>query len=137
MSIEKMTVFPMIHSITIDQEQELVTELVQDLQDAEAVKANLLESIATVRMYENINFYPLFPPTFVEDVMGSFAQMGMSRHLTISDNTYHDIFGYPGCTRVWELPLLFRDQVESALTGYEVSYDSETWEILEVTPLEG
>jgi len=137
MSIEKMTVFPMIHSITIDQEQELVTELVQDLQDAEAVKANLLESIATVRMYENINFYPLSPPTFVEDVMGSFAQMGMSRHLTISDNTYHDIFGYPGCTRVWELPLLFRDQVESALTGYEVSYDSETWEILEVTPLEG
>ncbi|MDG2395613.1 hypothetical protein [Candidatus Thioglobus sp.] len=137
MSIEKMTVFPMIHSITIDQEQELVTELVQDLQDEEAVKANLLESIATVRMYENINFYPLSPPTFVEDVMGSFAQMGMSKHLTISDNTYHDIFGYPGCTRVWELPLLFRDQVESALTGYEVSYDSETWEILEVTPLEG
>ena len=136
MSIEKMTVFPMIHSITIDQEQELVTELVQDLQDEEAVKANLLESIATVRMYENINFYPLSPPTFVEDVMGSFAQMGMSKHLTISDNTYHDIFGYPGCTRVWELPLLFRDQVESALTGYEVSYDSETWEILEVTPLE-
>ncbi len=136
MSIETMNVFPMIHSITIDKENDLVTELVQDINDVEGVRLNLLESVATVQMYERIKFYPLAPPTFIEDVMGSFAQMGLSKLITISDNTYHDIFGYPGCTRVWELPLILRDQVEGALVGYKVNYDSETWEILEITLLE-
>jgi hypothetical protein len=135
MTIETMTVFPMIHSITVDKENDLITELVQDINDADGIRENLLTSIATVRMYERIKYYPLAPPTFIEDVMGSFAQMGMSKHLTISDNTYHDIFGFPGCTRVWELPLVLRDQVEAALVGYEVNYDSETWEILEITQL--
>ncbi len=133
MPIETMNVFPMIHSITIDKENELVTELVQDINDAEGIRQNLLESVATVQMYERIKFYPLAPPTFIEDVMGSFAQMGLSRHITISDNTYHEINGYLGCTRVWELPLVLRDQVEKALVGYEVEYDSETWEILNIT----
>ncbi len=132
MPIETMNVFPMIHSITIDKENDLVTELVQDINDAEGIRQNLLESVATVQMYERIKFYPLAPPTFIEDVMGSFAQMGLSRHITISDNTYHEINGYLGCTRVWELPLVLRDQVEKALVGYEVEYDSETWEILSV-----
>jgi len=136
MSIETMNVFPMIHSITIDKENDLVTELVQDINDVEGVRLNLLESVATVQMYERIKFYPLAPPTFIEDVMGSFAQMGLSKLITISDNTYHDIFGYPGCTRVWELALILRDQVEEALVGYKVNYDSETWEILEITLLE-
>ncbi|MBC8494500.1 MAG: hypothetical protein ISR74_02780 [Candidatus Thioglobus sp.] len=136
MSIETLTVFPMIHSITIDKENDLVTEITQDINDAAGIKANLLEAVATVKMYQKIDFYPLAPPTFLEDVMGNFAQMGMSKHLTISDNTYHDIFGYPGCTRVWELPLSLRDQVEAALVGYKVNYDTETWDILEVTPLE-
>lgn len=133
MPTEIMNVFPMIHSITIDKENDLVTELVQDINDAEGVRENLLESIATVRMYERINFYPLKKPEFIEDVMGSFAQMGLSRQITISDNTYHEINGYLGCTRVWELPLTLRDQVEKALVGYEVEYDSETWEILNIT----
>lgn len=135
MSIETMNVYPMIHSITIDKENDLVTELVQDINDVEGIRANLVESVAVVRKYKEMKFYPLSKPTFIEDVMGSFAQMGLNKHLTISDNTYHDIFGYPGCTRVWELPLILRDQVENALTGYEVSYDSDTWEILEVTQL--
>ncbi|ALE52307.1 hypothetical protein SP60_03145 [Candidatus Thioglobus autotrophicus] len=136
MPIETMNVFPMIHSITIDKENDLVTELVQDINDAEGIRQNLLESVATVRMYERIKFYPLAPPTFIEDVMGSFAQMGLSRHITISDNTYHEINGYLGCTRVWELPLVLRDQVEKSLVGYEVEYDSETWEILDIVQLE-
>lgn len=62
--------------------------------------------------------------------------MGLSRHITISDNTYHEINGYLGCTRVWELPLVLRDQVEKALVGYEVEYDSDTWEILNISELE-
>ena len=126
----------MIHSITIDKEQNLVTELVQDINDAEGIKKNLLEAVYTVKKYEEMDFYPLAKPEFLDDVMGNFAQMGMSKHLTISDNTYHDIFGYPGCTRVWELPLPLRDQVEEALVGYKVKYDTSTWDILEVTPLE-
>ena len=133
MSIEIMNVFPMIHSITIDKENDLVTELVQDLYDADSVRANLLAAVAEVKMYESINYYPLKKPEFIEDVMGSFAQMGLSRHITISDNTYHEINGYLGCTRVWELPVVLRDQVEKALVGYEVEYDSETWEILNIT----
>jgi len=136
MSIETMNVYPMIHSITVDKENNLITELVQDINDVEGIKANLSESVATVKKYDEMNFYPLSKPEFIDDVMGNFAQMGMSKHLTISDNTYHDIFGYPGCTRVWELPLPLRDQVESALVGYKVNYDSDTWEILDVTQLE-
>ena len=136
MSIEIMNVFPMIHSITIDKENDLVTELVQDIYDADGVRANLLESVATVKMYESIDYYPLKKPEFIDDVMGSFAQMGLSRHITISDNTYHEINGYLGCTRVWELPVVLRDQVEQALVGYEVEYDSETWEILKVKQIQ-
>jgi hypothetical protein len=137
MSIEVISVFPMINSITIDKERNLVTELVQDIHDADGVKKNLVEAVYTVKKYEEMNFYPLSKPEFIADVMGNFAQMGMSRHLTISDNTYHEINGYLGCTRVWELPLPLRNQVEESLVGYEVKYDSETWDILEVTPLEG
>lgn len=133
MSIKTMNVFPMIHSITIDQENDLITELVQDLHDADGVRANLLAAVAEVKMYERINYYPLKKPEFIEDVMGNFAQMGLSRYITISDNTYHEINGYLGCTRVWELPVVLRDQVEKALVGYEVEYDSETWEILNIT----
>ncbi len=132
MATQSMTVYPMIHSITIDKENDLVTELVQDINDVEGIKANLMESVATVQMYERVKFYPLAKPTFIEDVMGSFAQMGLSKHLTISDNTYHDIFGFPGCTRVWELPLKLRDQVEGMLVGYDVDYDDESWEILKI-----
>ncbi len=131
-----MSVYPMIHSITIDKENGKVIELVQDLADAQAVHNNLLESIAVVKKYVEMEFYPLTKPTFIEDVMGDFAQMGLSKYLTISDNTYHDIYGYPGCTRVWELPLLFRDQVEEMLVGYNVDYDDdgadENWKILKV-----
>jgi hypothetical protein len=132
MPTEIINVFPMIHSITIDKEKALITELVQDIVDEQGVLDNLAESVATVRQYQKKGFYPLIEPQFIDDVMGSFAQMGLSRHITISDNTYHEINGYLGCTRVWELPLLLRDQVEKALVGYEVEYDVDTWEILNI-----
>jgi hypothetical protein len=136
MSIETIQVFPMIHSITIDKQKNIMTELVQDINDADGIKQNLFEAVRTVKKYEEMSYYPLAKPEFIDDVMGNFAQMGMSKYLTISDNTYHDIFGYPGCTRVWELPLILRDQVEAALVGYEVKYNTETWEIVAVTPLD-
>ncbi len=136
MATQSMTVYPMIHSITIDQESKKVTELVQDINDAAGIKQNLLESTAIVKKYDEMNFFPLTKPTFIDDVMGSFAQMGLSKHLAISDNTYHDIFGFPGCTRVWELPLVFRNQVEEMLAGYTVEYDDESWEILTVEPIQ-
>ena len=51
MPIQSLTVFPMIHSITIDKENDLVTEITQDINDAAGIKANLLEAVNHFRQY--------------------------------------------------------------------------------------
>ena len=136
MAIQSIKVFPTIHSITIDKESEKVTGIVQDILDAQGIRKNLEESVNMVQKYNERGFYPLTKPKFIEDVMGSFAQMGLTREATISENTYHEIIGYVGCTRVWELPIILRDQVEFSLTGYDVDYDDESWEILKVEQIQ-
>jgi len=135
MSTQTIKLFSHINVISIDKDNNKVTSVEQDMEDIAAVEKNLREAVFTVKKYKEIGYYPLTEPNFLDDVIGHFTNGGLTTQYVLKDNSYHEIIGYPGCTRVWELPLDLRDQVEDLLVGFKVEYDDESWEILEVTTL--
>ncbi len=135
MSIKTITLFAHINLISIDKDAHKVVSVKQDMEDVASVRKNIEQAVASVRRYEASGSYPLVKPNFIDDVIGHFTNGGLSTEFVLQDNSYHEIVGLPGYTRVWELPLELRDEVENSLIGFQVDYDDESWDVLDVKPI--
>lgn len=130
--LKKITIFANINLIEIDKNNDKVLLVEQSIYVANDMKKHLEQAVATVKRYQDAGSYPLVAPTFMDEVIGNFTNGGLSTDLVLQENSYHKIVGFPGCTRVWELPESLKNQVQDKLIGFNVSFDDDSWKILTV-----
>ena len=135
MSTQTITVFSHLYSVSVDKEAEKVLSITQNITDIEDIRQNLEGAVSMVQKYQSIGFYPMAEPDFITEVIGNFSDVALSRQDVVNENRHQVIEGFTGCVRVFQLPDVFVVQVRDNLTGFEVDYDDQSWEILDVRAL--
>ena len=135
MSTQTITVFSHLYSVSVDKEAEKVLSITQNITDIDGIRQNLEDAVSMVQKYKSIGFYPMAEPDFITEVIGNFSDVALSRQDVVNENRHQVIEGVTGCVRVFQLPDVFVVQVRDALTGFEVDYDDENWEILAIREL--
>ncbi len=135
MSTQTITVFSHLYSVSVDKEAEKVLSITQNITDIEGIRQNLEGAVSMVQKYQSIGFYPMAEPDFITEVIGNFSDVALSRQDVVNENRHQVIEGFTGCVRVFQLPDAFVVQVRDALTGFEVDYDDQSWEILDIREL--
>ena len=135
MSAQTITVFSHLYSVSVDKEAEKVLSITQNITDIEGIRQNLEGAVSMVQKYQSIGFYPMAEPDFITEVIGNFSDVALSRQDVVNENRHQVIEGFTGCVRVFQLPDVFVVQVKDSLTGFEVDYDDQSWEILDIREL--
>jgi len=134
MSIEKITAFPEITETIIEGDD--VVSVIQGNYDIDKVIVHIQDSVEMVRRYEKMGYYTLEKPEFVTEVITTFTDLEISRKEVIRANNFMDIQGYKECNRVWQLPDEMKVQVSQMLYGFYITYNTESWEVLSVEPID-
>jgi len=134
MSIEKITAFPEITKTIIEGDD--VVSVIQGNYDIDKVIVHIQDSVEMVRRYEKMGYYTLEKPEFVTEVITTFTDLEISRKEVIRANNFMDIQGYKECNRVWQLPDEMKVQVSQMLYGFYITYNTESWEVLSVEPID-
>lgn len=134
MSIEKITAFPEITETIIEGDD--VVSVIQGNYDIDKVIVHIQDSVEMVRRYEKMGYYTLEKPEFVTEVITTFTDLEISRKEVIRANNFMDIQGYEECNRVWQLPDEMKVQVSQMLYGFYITYNTESWEVLSVEPID-
>jgi len=132
MAIETIKVFSHIFSVVVDKETEKVLSINQNITDVKGMRKNLETAVDTVKNYESIGFYPMTKPEFIDEVIHNFSDVALSKKDVINESRHQVIEGYIGCVRVFQLPYEYISQVKDMMVGFDVDYDTQSWEIKDI-----
>jgi len=135
MSTEKITAYPEITETIIEGDD--VVSVIQGNYDIDKVIVHIQDSVEMVRRYEKMGYYTLEKPEFVTEVITTFTDLEISKKEVIRANNFMSIKGYKECNRVWQLPDEMKVQVSQMLYGFYITYDTESWEVFSVEPIDG
>lgn len=133
MSIEKITAFPEITDVVIEDGN--IVSLTQGYYDIDKVTVHIQKCIEMVRQYEKMGYYNLAKPEFISEVITTFTNLELSKKDVIRANNFMNITGFQECNRVWQLPDELKVQASQMLHGFHVTFDTENWEGFTVQPI--
>lgn len=134
MSIEKITAFPEITDVVIEDGN--IVSLTQGYYDIDKVTVHIQKCIEMVRQYEKMGYYNLAKPEFISEVITTFTNLELSKKDVIRANNFMNITGFQECNRVWQLPDELKVQASQMLHGFYITFDTVNWEDFSVEVIE-
>ncbi len=134
MSIEKITAFPEITDVVIEDGN--IISLTQGYYDIDKVTVHIQKCIEMVRQYEKMGYYNLAKPEFISEVITTFTNLELSKKDVIRTNNFMKITGFQECNRVWQLPDELKVQASQMLHGFYITFDTVNWEDFSVKIIE-
>ena len=133
MANQKISVFPLIKSIKVDEDAGKLLDLKLAYETEKEYLWELKEGVVTVREYEKLGFYPLKKPDFVNNLVIELTTVALSKNEVMGDTSHQTIEGNKEAVRAFQLPSDIQNQIRDQLIGFDITYNTDTWEIISVT----
>ena len=133
MSNKTISVYPLIKSIKVDEDAGKLLDLKLAYETEKEYLWELKEGVVTVREYEKLGFYPLKKPDFVNNLVIELTTVALSKNEVMGDTSHQTIEGNKEAVRAFQLPGDIQNQIRDKLIGFDITYNTDTWEIISVT----
>ena len=133
MSNKIISVYPLIKSIKVDEDAGKLIDLTLAYETEKEYLWELKEGVVTVREYEKLGFYPLKKPDFVNNLVIELTTVALSKNEVMGDTSHQTIEGNKEAVRAFQLPGDIQNQIRDKLIGFDITYNTDTWEIISVT----
>ena len=132
MANQKISVFPLIKSIKVDEDAGKLLDLKLAYETEKEYLWELKEGVVTVREYEKLGFYPLKKPDFVNNLVIELTTVALSKNEVMGDTSHQSIEGNKEAVRAFQLPSDIQDQIRDKLIGFDITYNPDSWEIISI-----
>ena len=133
MSNKTISIYPLIKSIKVDEDAGKLLDLKLAYETEKEYLWELKEGVVTVREYEKLGFYPLKKPDFVNNLVIELTTVALSKNEVMGDTSHQTIEGNKEAVRAFQLPGDIQNQIRDKLIGFDITYNTDTWEIISVT----